>query len=230
MRESPTCASIALRSSLSSTVDAVVAMPRRSMAAATSSARRRLARWKALLRRLPSMPRAGSTGWGQVSPDASLAVSQMKASIASTAIFEATSPATWPPIPSATMNRPRSGREQNASSLDVRRMPGCVVAAHWTGIRRLSLSGPGLRCDHKARRGLCESFPGRLYVGLGPTRGEALFGPFLGRPGLGHVDFFGPLGHLGQHGDPVRQRLGEAVGDGHIAALLALAVGQNAHL
>ena len=112
MRESPTCASIALLSSFSSTVDAVVAMPRRSTAAATSSARRRLARWKALLRRLPSTPSVGSIGCGQVSPESSLAVSPMNASIASTAIFEATSPATWPPIPSATMNRPRSGREQ----------------------------------------------------------------------------------------------------------------------
>ena len=46
------------------------------------------------------------------SAESSLAVSPMNASIASTAIFEATSPATWPPMPSATMNRPRSGREQ----------------------------------------------------------------------------------------------------------------------
>jgi hypothetical protein len=71
-----------------------------------------LARWKALFRRLPSTPSVGSMGCGQVRAESSLAVSPMKDSIASTAIFDATSPATWPPIPSATMKRPRSGREQ----------------------------------------------------------------------------------------------------------------------
>src|SRR5918995_4738138 len=54
----------------------------------------------------------------------------MKTSIASTATRDAPSPATCPPIPSATMYSPRSGRERKLSSLLLRRRPGSDVTAH----------------------------------------------------------------------------------------------------
>src|SRR5688572_31080163 len=46
--------------------------------------------------------------------------------MALTARLEATSPALWPPMPSATTKRPRSGSTRNASSFVVRR-PGWVT-------------------------------------------------------------------------------------------------------
>ena len=99
-------------SGASSSTDAVVAMPRRSWLPATSRARRRLARWKAPLSRLPSTPSPRSKANGQVLWRSESTVSPTNASMASTAMRDATSPATWPPMPSATTNRPRSGRVQ----------------------------------------------------------------------------------------------------------------------
>ena len=92
--------------------EAVVAMPRRSWESAMAEAMRRLARRNAALSRLASRLRVGSNGNGQVRFLSAPAVSWMKASIASTATREATSPATWPPMPSATTKRPTSGRVQ----------------------------------------------------------------------------------------------------------------------
>ncbi len=114
--------------------DAVVAMPRRSCESAMADAIRALARRNAAFSRLASKLRSGSNGKGQVRFGSELAVSSMNAEIDSTATREATSPATWPPIPSATMNRPRSGRVEWLSSLLVRRRPASVRTAHESGI------------------------------------------------------------------------------------------------
>src|SRR5262249_22064687 len=44
----------------------------------------------------------------------------------SSASCDATSPALWPPIPSATATTPRSGSHNEESSLIVRTVPGCA--------------------------------------------------------------------------------------------------------
>jgi hypothetical protein len=93
-----------------STADAVVAIPRRSWESAIAEAIRRFASRNAAFSRFASKLRCGSNGKGQVRFLSAPAVSWMKASIASTATREAISPATWPPMPSATTKSPTSGR------------------------------------------------------------------------------------------------------------------------
>ena len=75
-------------------------------------ASRRFAMRKAAFMRLASRLMAGSNGNGQVRFLSAPAVSSMKAWIASTATRDATSPATCPPMPSATRYSPMSPRVQ----------------------------------------------------------------------------------------------------------------------
>ena len=58
-----------------------------------------------------------------LSGNASLPFVSMASATASMARREATSPAAWPPIPSATANRPRSALTRKESSFTSRRRP-----------------------------------------------------------------------------------------------------------
>jgi hypothetical protein len=70
-----------------------------------------------------------SSSWlylkGQVASSFCL-VAAMNSPIVSTVILEATSPAAWPPIPSATMKSPSLTSEAKASSLCLRLRPTSV--------------------------------------------------------------------------------------------------------
>src|SRR5262245_6673013 len=100
-------------------------MPVYSVRSSDARNTRRLAILIAVNRRLAANDRVGAKPNGQVmsSPDA---LFFRKDRIVSSASCDATSPALWPPIPSATATTPRSGSSSDESSLIVRTVPGCV--------------------------------------------------------------------------------------------------------
>src|SRR5437667_11771330 len=77
---------------------------------------RRLARWMAGGKRLPSYDKLPSRPYGQ-EKSVSAADRRMNPLIASIARRDATSPASCPPMPSATANRRTSASETKESSL-----------------------------------------------------------------------------------------------------------------
>src|SRR5262245_7082240 len=86
-----------------------------------------------VMSRFSSTDRCGSKWKGHVA--SSLADAWKKPAIACVAIFDATSPALWPPIPSATTNRSNSLRIQKLSSLCSLWSPTSVSPAATTFIR-----------------------------------------------------------------------------------------------
>ena len=136
-------------------------------------------------------------------------VSLMNASMASTASCDATSPAAWPPMPSATMNRPRSvagavgvfvllpaqtrmGRDRrgNASSWGVSRAAGCDARPASRVIARSSAMRARSASQSDDDRACASCSSARRFDGFG----------------AGEVDVLGALGHLRQDRDAIGQR------------------------
>ena len=106
-RESPTCAMFITPSSASAATT-VVPMPFSSGDDAALSLTALLASLIAATSLLPARPSVSTSPKGQVMSSLP-AVARMKPPVTSTAIRLASSPAAWPPIPSATTYRPVSG-------------------------------------------------------------------------------------------------------------------------
>src|SRR5262249_24548747 len=100
-------------------------MPVYSVRSSEARKTRRLAILIAVISRLAANDSVGVKPKGHVksSPEALFCRNDR---IVSSASCDATSPALWPPIPSATATTPRSGSSSDESSLIVRTVPGCV--------------------------------------------------------------------------------------------------------
>src|SRR5512143_779516 len=180
MRLSPTWAMFATSPS-TSTAATVVAMPSYSERSRVASSTRRLAWRIAVFRRLPSYEIESSRPNGQVI-SSSPAVRATNSQIAATATREATSPAAWPPMPSATTNRFCSGSATIESSLPFRLRPTSLRASLRTLIAP-TLGAPQPQLGGQARDA---GIPGRQAL----RGGERLLGAqaqALGREHPGEV-------------------------------------------